>query len=260
MSRRTLVALFIGLALIAGAVVTLSLIRTPPKRADAAAKAETPMPRPVAKEAPRADARAPVAPEASRRRTAPKSNSAPPTAAPVEELVDLGSLRIESDVAGAQVFIDREYIGTTPVTARKVAPGTHRLNVSAAGYEGFGDIIEVAQGSRDILIKFKEVRLDSKIDVVHKHRLGSCKGRLVATPQGLRYETSDKNDAFNSALLDLETFQVDYLEKKLSVKTRQGKRYDFSDPEGNADRLFVFQRDVEKARERLKNGDSPARR
>jgi hypothetical protein len=35
-------------------------------------------------------------------------------------------------------------------------------------------------------------------------------------------------------------------------------RYDFSDPDGKADNLFVFHRDVDKARLRLKKGDPPA--
>ena len=103
-------------------------------------------------------------------------------------------------------------------------------------------------------MKFREVRLDASIEVVHKHRIGSCRGRLVATPQGVRYETTDKDDGFVAALPDLETFQVDYLAKNLRVQPRRGRRYDFSDPEGNADRLFVFHRDVERARERLKKG------
>ena len=46
-----------------------------------------------------------------------------------------------------------------------------------------------------------------------------------------------------------------------SVKPRKGRTNDFTDPSGNADRLFVFHRDVDKARERLRKGDpaSPAR-
>jgi hypothetical protein len=48
------------------------------------------------------------------------------------------------------------------------------------------------------------------------------------------------------------------LEKNLRLALRGGKRYDFTDPEDNADHLFVFHRDVEKARERLKKGDRPA--
>jgi hypothetical protein len=51
---------------------------------------------------------------------------------------------------------------------------------------------------------------------------------------------------------------VDYLEKRLRLKLQKGKRYEFTDPDGNADRLFVFHRDVEKARDRLKKGDPPA--
>ena len=167
-------------------------------------------------------------------------------------------LRIESDVPGAQVFIDRQFVGATPVTAENVRPGTHQLNVSAEGFEGIAETIDVEPGPRDVLIRFRDVRLDAKIDVVHKHRIGSCKGRLIATPNGIRYETQDKDDSFSAALLDLETFQVDYLEKNLRIKLRRGKQFNFTDPSGSADRLFVFHRDVEKARERLRKGDQPA--
>ena len=98
----------------------------------------------------------------------------------------------------------------------------------------------------------------AKADVVHKHGIGSCRGTLVATPQGLRYDTTNKGDAFTSALTNLETFEVDYLEKNLKVKIKGGKQYNFTDPNGNADTLFVFQRDVEKARQRLLKGEVPA--
>lgn len=176
----------------------------------------------------------------------------------IEAVVDTGTLHIDSDVPGAQVFIDRVFIGAAPVTARNVKPGQHQLNVSAEGHEGIARTIDVEPGPRDITLRFREVRLAARIDVVHKHRIGSCKGTLVATPQGLNYQTTDKDDAFTAALLDLETFQVDYLEKNLKVKAKKGRQFNFTDPEGNADRLFVFHRDVEKARERLKKGDAPA--
>ena len=44
----------------------------------------------------------------------------------------------------------------------------------------------------------------------------------------------------------------------IAVFTKKGKKYDFTDPQGNPDRLFVFHRDVDKARARLKRGDPPA--
>jgi len=172
----------------------------------------------------------------------------------------MGTLSIDSDVPGAQVFIDRVFIGATPVIAPNVKPGTHRLNVSAPGYEGVVETVDIVPGPRDIVIKLKDVRLDATIAVLHRHRIGSCRGQLIATPQGLRYQTADKDDGFSVPLQDLDSFQVDYLAKQLKLKLQKGKQYEFTDPDGNADRLFVFHRDVEKARERLRKGDPPASR
>src|SRR5262249_39961172 len=156
---------------------------------------------------------------------------------------------------GAQVFIDRNYVGVTPVTSPEIAPGSHRVNIVAQGYDSIAETIDVEAGARDLQFNFKEVRLDASVDVVHKHRIGACKGRLVATAQGLRYDSDDKNDRFTVALTDLEVFDVDYLAKTLKVKGVKGKRYEFSDPTAvNGDRLFVFHRDVDKARQRLKQG------
>ncbi|HET9372380.1 MAG TPA: PEGA domain-containing protein, partial [Vicinamibacterales bacterium] len=98
---------------------------------------------------------------------------------------------------GASVFIDRVYLGTTPVTAEGVVPGTHRLNVSVEGYDGIAETIEVAPGPKDIEIKFKEVRLDATIEVVHKHGVGSCRGTLHATPRGVTFAASDAGDRFD---------------------------------------------------------------
>jgi hypothetical protein len=162
-----------------------------------------------------------------------------------------GTLRIDADVAGAQVFIDRQFLGRAPVTADNLLPGTHSLNVQAPGFEGVAEMIEVEPGARDVFIRLREVRLDVSIAVVHKHRIGSCQGQLMATPQGLRYDAAEGDDDFTAALGDLDTFEVDYLEKNLHVRLRGGQQYNFTDPDGNADRLFVFHRDVEKARARL---------
>jgi hypothetical protein len=255
---RTLVITLGGLVVVGG--ILLVLLRSPeetPRSAEPIAEVTRPAATPVP--APR-----PAAPtEAPRPSPRPRPAPAPTPAAeaepaPVEAAPEDSTLYIESDVPGAQVFIDREFIGATPVTVPNVKPGSHRLNVSAQGYEGIADTIEVEPGKRDILIKFKEVRLNVAMDVVHKHRLGSCRGRLIATPGGLRYETTDKDDVFSAPLLDLETFEIDYLDKNLRIVPRKGKRYDFTDPKGDADRLFVFHRDVEKARDRLKKGDPPA--
>lgn len=259
MNRRLAIVLIAGGLLLAGAWVVLNQLARPAEPPTTAI-GETPPPPPTAVEAP-PPALEPEAPRRSARRPAvPKPDAAPAPAPAVPEApADVATLRIDSDVPGAQVFIDREFIGQAPVTAQNVKPGSHRINVSAQGYEGVADTIDVTAGSRAITIRLKDIRLDATLDVVHKHRMGSCKGRLTATPRGIRYETTDKDDGFSAALLDVDVFEVDYLKKNLRVKLRTGRRYDFTDPEGNADRLFVFHRDVAKAAERLRQGDAPGK-
>jgi hypothetical protein len=233
--------------------------RTPAPAAESSAAVATPAPRPSEAPAPAPEPGAPSAasrPRPARPAAAPEAAPAP--AAGVEVVPDAGTLRIETDVPNAQVFLDRQFIGTAPVTAANVKPGTHQLNVSAEGFEGVARSIDVEPGTRDLMIRFREVKLEARVAVVHKHGIGSCRGELVATPQGLQYNTDNKDDRFTVPMADVEQFQVNYQEKNLRVKVRRGKQYNFTDPDGNADRLFVFHRDVDKARQRLASGDRPA--
>ena len=170
--------------------------------------------------------------------------AAPPPAGP--------TLVVESDVPGASVFVDRKFVGTTPLRTTEVPGGSHQINASVTGEEGLAQTIEVAEaGETTITLKFKEVRLSVSVAVVHKHGMGSCEGRLVGTVDGLRYETSNKKDAFSIAFGQLESFEIDYLKKELKVKQKGGKNWNFTDKSENADKLFVFHRDVTKAREKL---------
>jgi hypothetical protein len=158
-------------------------------------------------------------------------------------------LSISADVAGAQVFLDREFVGEAPLVIRDVSPGRHRLNVSAKGYDGYREDIEVSAGMNEVHVRLKEVRLDQSLTVKHKHGLGSCRGRLVATTDGLRYETDNEKDRFSLPFSSLEPLEVDYLGKNLRVKARGGRTYNFT--ADDADDLLIFQRAVEEARSRL---------
>jgi len=258
MNRRVLALVIAGFVLIGGAGVFVLLRSRAAPRPEPGATTRTTAAREPSRGAPSTpspDAR----PEAARRPARRASSLAPAEApAPAEAGPELGTLRIDADVPNAQVFIDRQFIGTAPVTAERINPGTHRLNVSAEGFDGIARTIDVEPGPRELAVRFHEVRLNATLAVVHKHRMGSCTGQLVATAQGLRYDTEDRGDRFSAALGDLETFVVDYQDKNLKIKLRKGKQYNFTDPDGNADRLFVFQRDVEKVRQRLAKGDAPA--
>jgi hypothetical protein len=252
------------LALAAGAVAVLVVVALagiwlaplirgdkPPETAPAA-KPAAPAPEP------RADA--PVAEEPStvieasreaRPRPRKKVEAPAPAAVPEPAAPTTGELHIESDVPGAMVFIDRKFIGNTPVTAKDVAPGRHQLNLTAEGFDGYSESIDVAVGPADLMVKFKEIRLSESVDVVHKHGIGSCEGRLLADPQGLRYETSNKGDAFVMKFAEIETFEVDYMNKNLKLKKRGGKQFNFTTKASNADPLFVFHRNVDKVRKQV---------
>lgn len=248
--------------LVAGAFILFGLDRSRPADGDPTTRAVNSIPAAPAAAPAEPDVAASETPRAPRRTAATPAASADAPAPSAESVAEaapvVGTLRIESDVQGAQVFLDRQFIGTAPVTAENLKPGPHQLNVSAEGFEGVARTIDVETGARDLMVRFREVRLDSRLAVVHKHRMGSCTGALVATVQGLRYETADKDDQFAVAFADVETFVVDYTEKNLRVKVRKGKQYNFTDPDGSADKLFVFHRDVDKVRQRLAKGDTPA--
>ena len=192
-------------------------------------------------------------PDVGRTGSGARRDKAPsPTAAPASAPVATPVLVVESDVPGASVFLDRKFVGTTPLRTGNVEAGTHQLNASAEGQDGLVRTIEVAAtGETTVSLKFREVTLDAAVPVVHKHAMGACEGRLVADVSGLRYLTSNKGDAFAVSFVDLEVFEVDYIQKNLKVKRRGGKTWNFTDRNANADALYVFHRDVDKARARL---------
>jgi hypothetical protein len=255
--QHRILILALVLALVAiGTLVFLKRARPAPPVAETTT-APAPVPRRAPPASEPAPAPAPAAPSVTNRR-APKPSAAPaPAAPPVAAAPETATLHFTSDVPGAQIFIDRQFVGATPVTAEHVTPGSHQVNASVEGFDGIAETIDVEPGPREIPFRFREIRLDARLAVVHKHRFGSCTGQLSATARGLRYDTSNSDDAFNVALADIESIDVDYLQKNLRVKLRTGRQYNFTDPDGNADRLFVFQRDVEKARQRLARGDQP---
>ncbi|HXY40236.1 MAG TPA: PEGA domain-containing protein, partial [Vicinamibacteria bacterium] len=158
-------------------------------------------------------------------------------------------LWVDADVPGARVFLDRRFVGTTPLDTREVPPGPHQLDVSADGFDIHGEAIELGPGGREVMVRFKEVRLDETLPVTHKHGVGSCRGTLSATTAGLRFQAADPADDFRARFADLEPLQVDYLKKNLRVKLRGGRTYNFTADSAAA--LLAFQQAVEAARKRI---------
>jgi PEGA domain len=222
-----------------------------------APSAPAPAPEPKA-EAP-APALPPVTTEASPRKASPKRAivEPPPALAAVSPV--RASLTVDSDVPGASVFIDRTFVGNTPLQLDRLEPGQRTLNLSADGFSSITHSVNLVAGPNEVTLRFKEVRLDAKVPVVHKHGMGSCDGTLVATVDGLSYVTSNKGDAFALSFGQMETFAVDYMQKNLRVKQKSGKTWNFTDKNDNADALFVFHREVDAARKKLADGYAPVK-
>jgi PEGA domain len=240
-----MLVVFMGAAVAAAGAWFVLSQRRPAPRADVPAREAPARPSPKREPAPSRET-APAATD----RPAPAREPAEPTS-PGAPSRTAGVLRVRSDVPGASVFLDRKFLGTTPLDVDGLAAGSHRLNVSVEGYEGHAQAIEIGDTPAQVDVRFKEVRLNAAVPVVHKHGVGSCSGQLVADPAGLRYETANREDAFTLRFEDVDIFVVDYLKKNLRVKKRGGRTWNFEDPKGQADPLFVFHRDVEKARARL---------
>ena len=204
------------------------------ERTPSATASRTPGPsRPTRPAAPDSEARAP----------------ATPTPAPRE-------FRVTSDVPGAYVFLNRKFLGSTPLVSRDVAPGSYQLNVQVEGRPPYVQTVEVAaDGPTELTVTLPAAastaaataNLDVSVAVVHQHGVGSCEGTLRASGDGFRYVTSHK-DAFTLPFAAVETFRVDYADKRLRLKQRGGRTWNFTTTAPNADPLFVFHRDVEAAR------------
>lgn len=236
------------IAVLAAGYFAVTMLMPPPEqpKAESPPRVEAPRPaeKPVVRETPPPEEPKPVKPRPKKEKPVEAEPAPPPPAGP--------TLVVETDVPGASVFVDRKYLGTTPLRTTEVTPGTHQLNVSATGEEGIAQTIQIADaGDTSVSLRFRDLRLHASVAIVHKHTMGSCEGTLTATPAGLTYATSNRKDAFSFPLHDLEIFEIDYLKKVLKVKQRRGKTWNFTDRNDNADKLFVFHRDVTKAREKM---------
>jgi hypothetical protein len=77
----------------------------------------------------------------------------------------------------------------------------------------YAETLEIGPGPRTVIVRQQPIRLDESVDVVHRHGIGSCEGRLSATSAGLRYETDDQDDAFLRPFADLQQ-QVEAARKR----------------------------------------------
>jgi hypothetical protein len=57
-----------------------------------------------------------------------------------------GTLVVQATQEGAEVFVDEERVGTTPIEPLRLAPGAHTLRVRLPGYTEYSDVVHVVAG------------------------------------------------------------------------------------------------------------------
>jgi len=60
---------------------------------------------------------------------------------------DVGSIDISSSPVGASIYVDSEYMGTTPDTIGDLTEGSHKVLLVKSGYSDWGKMVKVTSGS-----------------------------------------------------------------------------------------------------------------
>lgn len=59
----------------------------------------------------------------------------------------VGSIDISSSPVGASIYVDSEYVGTTPDTVDDLTEGSHKVLLEKSGYSDWGKMVKVISGS-----------------------------------------------------------------------------------------------------------------
>ncbi|MEL6546912.1 MAG: serine/threonine-protein kinase, partial [Myxococcota bacterium] len=82
-----------------------------------------------------------------------KAQSASPAAATTQERAPaFAQYQLDTEPAGAQVFLDDEHLGTSPYSMSALEPGTHRLRVEKEGFVVIERQIDVKAGEQKTLL------------------------------------------------------------------------------------------------------------
>ena len=142
------------------------------------------------------------------------------------------SHELEAIRAGRPTHLEYFVKGTEPVERCPIHEGRNLLNTFARLF-GRGDRDSDARepaAPAPIPLSLPDGQV---VIVSHDHLLGSCRGRLVADDDGVRFQTTHR-DAFAVAYQDIELFELDPGRRTLRIRPRGRRRYNFT-PDAGAD-------------------------
>src|ERR1017187_10004333 len=106
---------------------------------------------------------------------------------------DDGTLRVKTDLAEVEVFVDGNSVGKTPLTVTPVAVGLHRLLLAKAGYADYEQQVQIQAGvTTKLFVIMKALpteppKLPAQFYVIHQHAAGACSGVLTVTAEAIDY-------------------------------------------------------------------------
>jgi hypothetical protein len=117
---------------------------------------------------------------------------------------DEGTLRVKTDVAEVEVFLDGNSVGKTPLTLTPVAVGAHHLALTKPGYEDHEQQVQVTSGgTAKVFVLMKALpaappKLPAQFYAIHQHSAGTaCSGILTVTAEAIDYRSHDGHDVFH---------------------------------------------------------------
>lgn len=121
------------------------------------------------------------------------------------------TLRVKTDAAGVEVWLDGEAMGRTPLTLRDVTAGKHHLVLLLDGYEDHQQEVEVSPGKANsifVVMKVRNIKLPDlpvSFKVIHGHNIRSCVGTLTVSAEALDYKAENDDDEFHIPLATIKS-------------------------------------------------------
>lgn len=113
------------------------------------------------------------------------------------------TLRIKTDTAGVEVWLNGESVGRTPLTLRDLPAGKHRISLLKDGYEDHLEEVAVSPAKSNslfVVMRPRNIKLPDlpvTFKVIHQHLAGSCRGTLTVSADALDYKAEDDADEFH---------------------------------------------------------------
>jgi len=110
-----------------------------------------------------------------------------------DQASSLVAVRVKTDQPGAEVSLDGEHVGLTPLTLKPLPAGRYTLAFVKAGYEDHVEILDIRNGKPSsvfVVLKERSVPLPplpALYKTVHIHDEGSCDGDMSVHADRLRF-------------------------------------------------------------------------